>query len=74
MSSVWVSPHKPWVVMGAALQAIRGKARWEPRAVWLKASNDPAGLETLWARWESLDKTMNEDKVIGMNIQGQTVT
>ncbi|MEM0439500.1 MAG: hypothetical protein QXX84_02665 [Sulfolobales archaeon] len=35
------------------------------------AAHDPAGLEILWARLKSLDMTMN--KVIGMNIQGQTV-
>ncbi|HWQ17878.1 MAG TPA: hypothetical protein VNL13_08625 [Sulfolobales archaeon] len=35
------------------------------------AAHDPAGSLILWARWEFPDKTMN--KMIGMNIQEQTV-
>jgi putative transposase len=37
-------------------------------------AHEPIGIKrSLWARLKSLDETMNEYKMIGMNIQGQTV-
>ncbi len=37
------------------------------------ATHEPIEIQrSLWARWKSLDMTMNGYEVIGMNIQGQT--
>ncbi|MEM2204616.1 MAG: hypothetical protein QXI22_09715, partial [Sulfolobales archaeon] len=45
-----------------------------PMPLGSTAAHEPTGIKrSLWARLKSLDETMNEYKMIGMNIQGQTV-
>ncbi|HWQ16253.1 MAG TPA: hypothetical protein VNL13_00255, partial [Sulfolobales archaeon] len=44
-----------------------------PMPLGSTAAHDLTGIpRSLWARLKSLDETMNEYKMIGMNIQGQT--